>query len=101
MAFVLTDGGNQIILDARTGAPAGNVVFGQPCMFKVADARWQDYATGTADSMIFTDSKGRTFALKGASDFVPISIGRLEWVEGPLTLTAMTSGLAYFVMGAK
>lgn len=100
MAFVLTDGGNQIILDARTGTPAGNTTFGPPCMMKVVDGWWQDQATA-GDLMTFMDSRGRTFTFKASTDLVPIAFGKLDWMEGPLTLTAMASGLAYIVLGNK
>jgi len=100
MAFTLIDGGNQIILDARTGSPAANVNFGPPCQMKVVDFWWQDYISA-GDVLQFQDAKGRPFAMKGSTDLVPIHIGKLDWVEGPFTLTSMTSGLAYCVLGNK
>lgn len=99
MAFTLTDGGRQIILDARTGAPAGNVTFGPPCNMKVIDGWWQD--APASSTMSFQDSRGRTFAFQSTADLVAVPIGKLDWVEGPLTLTNMTAGIAWIVLGNK
>lgn len=96
--MAVSDGGRQIIV------PQSGTVFpvsvGPPCNFKIIDAWWQDTAAA-ADTLAFQDAKGRTFTFKASTDLVPIAIGKLDWVEGPITITQMSSGILYFILGNK
>ena len=93
----VVDGGRQIIV---TGVVTAQPV-GPPCNMKVIDAWWQDMTAG--DTLSFYDSKGRTFSFKPSSDLVPIAIGKLDWLEGPLTVTTTGSStqVLYFILGNK
>lgn len=99
MPFLVTDGGNQIIVDATTGAATLPITVGPPCMIKVVDAWWQDAAS--ANALVFQDSKGRTFRFLYPSSLDPVAIGKLDWMEGPITVTTMGGGVLYFVLGNK
>lgn len=96
--MAVSDGGNQIIVPAAGTTFPVNV--GPPCNFKIVDAWWQDTATA-ADTLQFTDSKGRLFKFTASSTLQPIAIGKLDWVEGPLTITQMSSGILYIIKGNK
>lgn len=99
MAFLVTDGGNQIIVDATTGSATLPIIIGPPCMMKIVDAWWQDAAA--ANKLVFMDSKGRTFRYNFPTSLDPVAIGKLDWVEGPITITTMDGGVVYFVNGNK
>lgn len=96
--MTVSDGGRQIIVpEAGTTFP---VTVGPPCNMKVVDAWWQDTAAA-ADTLSFHDVVGRTFTFKASTDLVPIALGKLDWLEGPLTITQMSSGILYFILGNK
>lgn len=91
------DGGRQIVL---TGVNTNQKV-GPPCNMKVLDGWWQNMAAG--DTLSFQDAKGRTFTYEPSTDLVPIAMGKLDWLEGPLTVTTTGSATqkVYFVLGNK
>lgn len=96
--MAISDGGRQIIVpESGTAFP---VSVGPPCNMKIIDAWWQDTAA-SGDTLSFTDAKGRTFSFRASNDLVPIAIGKLDWVEGPLTITQMSSGILYIILGNK
>jgi hypothetical protein len=95
MANVIT--GRQIIINA-TG------LINLPCNFKVVDAWWQDI-TAASQTFSFTDAAGRAFSWTsysaGGTGIPPVPIGKLDWLEGPLTITAIGSGNVYMILGNK
>ena len=93
----VVDGGRQIIV---TGVVTAQNI-GPPCNMKIVDGWWQNYASG--DTLSFMDAKGRTFTYEPASTLQPVAIGKLDWVEGPLTVTTTGSATQkfYIVLGNK
>lgn len=90
--------GRQIIINA-TG------FVGPACNFKVTECKWQDIAA-VGDQFIFTDAAGRQFAFKaygGATGegVFTLDIGKLDWLEGPINVTTITSGNVYMILGYK
>lgn len=90
--------GRQIIINA-TGQ------IGPPCNFKVVECKWQDI-NAVGDIFTFTDKAGRQFTFKafgGATGqgVFTLDIGKLDWLEGPLTVTTITSGQVYMILGYK
>jgi len=96
--MAVVDGGRQIIVSASGQAFPVNV--GPACNMKIIDGWWQDTATST-DTLNFNDAKGRAFSFKASTDLVPIAFGKLDWLEGPITITQMSSGTLYFILGNK
>ncbi len=97
----VSDGGRQIIVAfVSSGGVALPVSVGPPCNFKVIDGWWQDTVAST-DTLAFNDAKGRAFTFKASTDLVPIAIGKFDLVEGPITITQMSSGTLYFILGNK
>lgn len=93
--------GRQIIISAViSSATLVNI----PANIKVIDGWWQDI-TAAAQVFSFTDAAGRAYSFTsysaGGSGFPPISIGKLDWLEGPLTVTALPSGNVYMILGNK
>ena len=91
------DGHRQILI---TGVVTAQPV-GPPCNMKVVDGWWQNYASG--DTFSFIDAKGLTFTFEPASTLAPVAIGKLDWIEGPLTVTTTGSATqkVYFILGNK
>lgn len=90
--------GRQVIIDA-----AG--VVGPACNFKVTECKWQDIAA-TGQIFSFTDAAGRAFSFTsygGASGegVFTLDIGKLDWIEGPITVTEIDSGNVYMILGYK
>jgi hypothetical protein len=89
--------GRQIIINA-TG------VINIPCTFKVIECWWQDI-TAASQVFSFTDAAGRAYSFTsysaGGTGFPPINIGKLDWLEGPITITAIGSGNVYMILGNK
>lgn len=79
-------------------------VVGPPCNFKVTEAKWQDIGAA-GDTFSFTDAAGRAFSFKAfagaAGSVFTLDIGKLDWVEGPITVTAISSGNVYMILGYK
>lgn len=96
--MAVTDGGRQIIVSAS--GQSFPVKIGPPCNMKVVDAWWQD-TVAASDTLAFNDAHGRAFTFKASTDLVPIAIGKLDWVEGPITITQMSSGVLYIILGNK
>jgi hypothetical protein len=75
-----------------------------PCNFKVVEAWWQDIAAA-GDTFVFTDAAGRTFTFTaysaGGTGIPPLPIGKLDWLEGPITVTHIGSGNVYMILGNK
>lgn len=79
-----------------------------PCNFKVVDCWWQD-AGASGDTFGFTDAAGRTFSFtawtSGAGTVPPpVAIGKLDWLEGPITVifsNTGTPGNVYMILGNK
>jgi hypothetical protein len=67
---------------------------------KVVDAWWQDVTTA-GHIFTFTDAAGRTFTFTAYQPNYPFAIGKLDWLEGPITVTALGSGTVYFILGNK
>ena len=95
MANVVT--GRQIIINTVA-------IVNLPCNFKVIDAWWQDI-TAASQHFTFTDAAGRTYDFtsfsSGGTGFPPVPIGKLDWLEGPLTVTVIGSGNVYMILGNK
>jgi len=89
--------GRQLIINT-TG------VVGPKCNFKVTDCWWQDI-TAAGQNFTFTDAAGRSFNFTsysaGGTGFPPLDIGKLDWLEGPITVTAIGSGTVYMILGYK
>lgn len=98
MAITVTDGGRQII---ASGTWSANVKLGPRCNMKIVDAWWQDTGAVDTNVLTFQDEVGRVFTYTASTDGVPIAIGKLDWLEGPITITAMTQGTVYFILGNK
>ncbi len=96
--MAVTDGGRQIIVSES--GQTFPVTVGPPCNMKITAAWWQDTVAST-DTVSFTDQKGRTFTYKASTDLIPIDMGKLDWLEGPITITQMSSGILYFILGNK
>lgn len=90
-------GGRQLIIDT-----AG--VINLPMNFKVIDAWWQDI-TAASQVLTFNDASGRSFSFtswsSGGTGFPPVPIGKLDWMAGPLTVSAIPSGKLYMILGNK
>lgn len=97
MALTITDGGRQLIASGNTSTP---VSMGPRCNMKIIDGWWQDTAAA-GDTLVFQDSVGRVFSYKASTDLVPIAIGKLDWFAGPITITQMSSGNLYIILGNK
>jgi hypothetical protein len=96
--MAISQGGNQIIVPfTGTTFPA---VVGPPCMMKIIDC-WQQDWVAAADTVTFTDSKGRTFKATAPTTLAAVSLGKLDWLEGPITVTQMSSGILYIILGNK
>lgn len=91
--------GRQIIINA-TG------VVGPPCNFKVTECWWQDIGAG-GQTFSFTDAAGRSYSWTSSTPsstgtgVPPVEIGKLDWVEGPITVTSIPSGNVYMILGYK
>jgi len=85
--------GRQIIINA-TG------VINIPCNMKVVECFWQDIVTA-GDTFSFTDAAGRAYTFKAYAANYAQPIGKLDWLEGPITVTAITSGNVYMILGCK
>jgi hypothetical protein len=89
--------GRQIIINT-TG------VINIPCNLKVLDCWWQDIAAAS-QVFSFTDAAGRAYSFtsfsSGGTGFPPVSIGKLDWLEGPITITSIPSGNVYMILGNK
>lgn len=80
-------------------------VVGPPCNFKITEAKWQDI-NAVGDTFTFTDAAGRSFsftAFGGATGegVFTLDIGKLDWIEGPITVTNISSGNVYMILGYK
>ena len=88
-------GGRQIVINT-TG------LINLPANMKIVDGWWQDI-TAASQTFSFTDAKGTPFSWTsysaGGTGFPPIPIGKLDWVEGPITVTALGSGNVYLILG--
>jgi hypothetical protein len=84
---------NQIIMSA-TGQ------YGPPCRMKIIDGWWQDAGT-EGDTLTFTDALGNTYTYRCTQAFYPTDLGKLDWLVGPITVTVISSGTAYLIMGNK
>lgn len=95
MANIVT--GRQIIINA-TG------LINLPANMKIVDGWWQDI-TAASQVFSFTDAAGRAFSFtswsSGGTGFPPVPIGKLDWLEGPITVTAIPSGNVYLILGNK
>jgi hypothetical protein len=80
--------GRQILLSTTGVIPFGN--------FKISDANWFNMAAGATFS--FTDAAGRVFTYTAYQADYPIGIGKLGWIEGPVTITALTSGNVVLIL---
>lgn len=73
-----------------------------PCNMKVIECWWQDIAAAS-QVFSFTDAAGRAFSFTSASTggtgIPPVRIGKLDWLEGPITITAIASGNVYMILG--
>jgi hypothetical protein len=98
MAVAYSDGGRQLIYPATEFGTKNTI--GPSCNMKIIDAWWQDTAT-SADTMSFQDAVGRVYAFKASTDLIPIAIGRLDWLEGPITFLQISSGNVYFILGNR
>jgi hypothetical protein len=90
--------GRQVIIDST-----GQV--GPVCNFKVTEFKWQDI-NAVGNTLEFTDAAGRDFkftAYGGAAGqgVFTLDIGKLDWIEGPITVTTISSGKAYMILGYK
>jgi hypothetical protein len=90
-------GGRQLIINT-TG------LINLPCNFKVVDGWWQDI-TAAGQTFSFTDAAGRAFSFTswsaGGTGFPTVPIGKLDWLSGPITVTAIGSGNVYLILGSK
>lgn len=80
-------------------------VVGPPCNFKVTECKWQNISA-VSQVFSFTDAAGRSFSFTsfgGASGegVFDLDIGKLDWLEGPITITAIPSGNVYMILGYK
>lgn len=96
MANVVT--GRQIIINTSG-------LINIPCNIKVIDCWWQDIAAAS-DTFTLVDAAGRTYTFTtysaGGTGFPPLSIGKLDWLEGPITVTiADNTGNVYMILGNK
>jgi hypothetical protein len=75
-----------------------------PSNIKVIDGWWQDI-TAASQTFSFTDAAGRAYSWTsysaGGTGYPPIPLGKLDWLEGPLTITAIGSGNVYLILGNK
>lgn len=90
--------GRQVIIDST-----GQV--GPACNFKITECKWQDI-NAVGDIFTFTDAAGRSFTFKaygGAAGegVFTLDIGKLDWMEGPITITQIDSGFVYMILGYK
>lgn len=89
--------GRQLIINA-TG------LINLPCNIKVVDGWWQDIAAAS-QVFSFSDSAGRAFSFTswsaGGTGIPNVSIGKLDWLSGPLTIATMPSGNVYLILGNK
>ena len=89
--------GRQIIINT-TGA------VGPACNMKITEAKWQDI-TAAGQTFSFTDAAGRAFSFTsyagGGAGIFTLDIGKLDWVEGPITVTQIDSGNVYMILGYK
>jgi hypothetical protein len=95
MANTIT--GRQLILNT-----AGFIFLA--CNFKVIECWWQDI-TAAGQVFSFTDAAGRAYSFTsysaGGTGIPPLSIGKLDWLEGPITITSLPSGNVYMILGNK
>jgi len=96
--MAVSDGGNQIIVPAVGNTFPLNV--GPPCNMKIVDCWVQDWVAA-GDTVSFTDSKGRTFKATAPSTLAAVNLGKLDWLEGPITVLQMSSGILYIILGNK
>lgn len=91
------DGHRQLLV---TGVVTAQII-GPPCNMKVIDGWWQDYTAG--DTLSFQDAKGLIFNFEPVTTLAPVPIGKLDWIEGPLTVTTTGSSTQkfYIILGNK
>ena len=90
--------GRQVIINAIG-------LVGPKCNFKVTECKWQDIVA-VGDTFTFTDAAGRQYTFKafgGATGqgVFNLDIGKLDWLEGQINVTAISSGQVYMILGYK
>jgi len=107
MAVIVSDGGRQLVVQLTGGSTITSgapVTIGPKCNMKIIDGWWQDtgpQATPVSPGLTFLDIVGRVFNYTASTDGVPIAVGKLDWLEGPIKITNMLYGTLYIILGNK
>ncbi len=73
------------------------LVAGTGYNFKVAGGTWQ--APGAVGATFqFNDAAGRVYTYTAYQVDYPIDLGKLGWIEGPITITSLPSGVVYMYL---
>lgn len=97
MPAAYSDGGRQLIYPGTEYGTKNTI--GPSCNMKIVDAWWQD--PGTSGTMSFQDNQGRVYEFTAPSTGQNVAIGKLDWLEGPITFLAAFTGVVYFILGNK